>query len=123
MTERVVFEIVLPVVMLILGWVTNAYRNKQKKEKDILDNVQQVIDIQNAHIAQCKDELKEMRAERDFERAERKKLEEKYDHKVRAVKEAYDCEGDTSKCPVLAYDKDHHLCETCELRNPDCQND
>lgn len=123
MTERVIFEIALPIVMAILGWFLNAYRNKQKKEKDILDNVQQVIDIQKAHIAQCKDELKEMQTERAIERAAHKKLEEKYDHKVRAVKEAYDCEGDTSKCPVLMYDKNHHLCETCDLRNPDCKND
>lgn len=120
MTERVIFEILLPIVMAILGWVTSAYRNKQKKEKDILDNVKQLLEMKSEHIEQCKEELKEMRTERDIERVERKKLEEKYDHKVKAVKEAYDCEGDTSKCPVLAYDKNHYPCETCEYRKEDC---
>lgn len=56
MTERLIFEIAFPITMAILGWYLNAYRNKQKKEKDILDNVQQVIDIQKAHIDQCNDE-------------------------------------------------------------------
>lgn len=120
MTDRIIFEIITPILMLVVGWLTNAYRNKQKKEKDILDNVQQVIDIQKEHIKQCKEELNEMQAERAVERAERKKLEDKYDHKVRAVKEAYDCEGDTSKCPVLVYDKNHHICETCEYRKEAC---
>ena len=123
MTERLIFEIVLPIVMLLLGWITNAYRNKQKKEKDILDNVQQVIDIQNAHIERCDQMLQRRDKLLQDKEDDYRKLEAKYDHKVRAVKEAYDCEGDTSKCPVLAYDKNHYLCDDCDLKNPNCHND
>lgn len=123
MTERLIFEIAVPVLMLVLGWVTNAYRNKQKKERDILDNVQQVIDIQNAHIERCDQMLQRRDKLLQDKEDDYRKLEAKYEHKVKAVKEAYDCEGDTSKCPVLAYDKNNHICDTCELKNPNCKDD
>lgn len=116
MTERLIFEIAAPILTLILGWVTNAYRNKQKKEHDILDNVQQIIDMQNQHIGRCDEQLT-----RTIEKLN--KLEVKYDHKVRAVKEAYDCTHDTSQCPVLIYDKNNHICDSCTHRNKNCPDD
>lgn len=123
MNERLIFELVVPLLMLIIGWVTSAYRNKQKKEKDILDNVQRVVDIQNNHINRCEQTLNKTRELLERKEQDYRKLEAKYEHKVKAVKEAYDCEGDTSKCPVLAYDKNNHVCDSCELRNPNCKDD
>lgn len=116
-------EFILPILTALIAWFANAYRNKQKKEHDILDNVQQIIDMQNKHIERCdaqiakRDELLQKRE------AEYHKLEGKYEHKVKAVKEAYDCRHDTNLCPVLIYDKKHHICDTCELKNPKCAND
>lgn len=103
-------EFILPILTALIAWFANAYRNRQKKENDILDNVQRIIDMQNGHIKRCDDLL----AKRE---AEYLKLEERYYQKVRAVKEAYDCPYDTALCPVLIYDKAMHDCDTCEL-NP-----
>lgn len=107
-------EFVLPILTALIAWFANAYRSRQKKEKDILDNVQRIVDMQNDHIKRCD----EMLARRE---AQYRKLEEKYDHKVRAVKEAYDCEHDQALCPVLMYDKRGALCDDCELRIKDCK--
>lgn len=116
-------EFILPILSALIAWFANAYRNKQRKERDILDNVQQIIDIQNKHIERCGEQIKrrdELLAKRE---AEFRKLEAKYEHKVKAVKEAYDCEHDTSLCPVLMYDKANNVCDSCELRNLKCEND
>ena len=43
-------SVALPIVTGFLGWVYSKYRNKQEREKDILDNVQRIIDIQDAQI-------------------------------------------------------------------------
>ena len=34
MTENMWIQFVLPIVTLILGWLTSSYRNKQKKENE-----------------------------------------------------------------------------------------
>lgn len=92
-------EVGLPIITLLLGWLTSAYRNKQKKEKDILDNVQQVIDIQREFINKQNEDLS--------------KLEKKFNSKTRAVKAAYDCHIPSNKCPVLISDAKEHECDTC----------
>lgn len=104
-------EIIAPIIsgalMGLIGWLTAAYRNKQKKEKDILDNVQQMLDMERQQINIYAERL--AKSETDYH-----KLEKKFDHKTRAVKEAYDCEHPSENCPVLIYDKSQ--CEDCKIK-------
>lgn len=114
MTENMWINFVLPVITLILGWLVNAYRNKQKKEHDILDNVQRIIDLQNAHI---------LKSEQALEKSDRQnqRLDAKLDRKNKSIRRANNCphtnEGDG--CPVLiqeeanekVYDEGCRLCE------------
>ena len=57
MTENMWIHFVLPVLTALIAWLANAYRNKQKKEHDVLDNVQRIIDLQNAHILKSEQAL------------------------------------------------------------------
>ena len=57
MSEMMWVDFVLPIVMGVVGWLGSAYRSKQKKEGDILDNVQRIIDIQDAHIKKSEEAL------------------------------------------------------------------
>ena len=114
MTENMWIHFVLPVITLILGWLFNAYRNKQKKEHDILDNVQRIIDLQNAHI---------LKSEQALEKSDKQnqRLDAKLDRKNKSIRKANNCkftnEGDG--CPVLnqeeinerVYDEGCRLCE------------
>lgn len=117
---NIVFDFVLPILTLLIGWFTNAYRNKQKKESDILENVQRIIDMQNAHIERCDQMLQkrdQLLQERDVDY---RKLESRWEHKVKAVKEAYDCPHVSEGCPVLTYDKASYDCDGCEHKSPSC---
>lgn len=109
-------EFILPILTALIAWFANAYRNKQKKERDVLDNVQRILDIQNDYINRCNESMQ--KKEDDY-----KKLETKYDHKVRAVKEAYDCEHPSEHCPVLVYDKKILSCDDCALKTLTRKND
>lgn len=111
--KDILISFVLPVVTALLAWFGNAYRNKQKKEHDILDNVQRIIDMQNSHIARCE----EMLDKRD---KEYKVMSRKNDRKREAIKKAYNCKVPSEECPVLIYDAQIHerdiddsRCETC----------
>lgn len=101
-------EFVLPILTALIAWFANAYRNKQKKEHDILDNVQRLLDMNAAQLHRYDEQL--TKREMEYQ-----KLETRYYHKVNAIKEAYDCEHDTALCPVLIYDKSGKVCDTCEL--------
>ena len=114
-------EFILPILTGLLAWFGNAYRNKQKKEGDILENVQRIIDMQNAHIERCDQMLKrrdELLQERE---TDYRKLDSKYEHKVKAVKEAYDCKYVSHGCPVLLYDKANYGCDECALKTESSQ--
>lgn len=114
MTENMWIQFILPIVMLLLGWFSNAYRNKQKKEHDILDNVQRIINLQNAHI---------LKSEQALEKSDKQnqRLDAKLDRKNKSIRKANNCkytnEGDG--CPVLnqeeinerIYDEGCRLCE------------
>lgn len=112
-------QIALPVVTGVVGWATNAYRNAQKKESDIITNFQAMRDADREFIEECRADLKEAR---DMN----KRLEAKYGRKCKSVRAANRCkytnEGDG--CPVLAqeekneriYDAD---CKDCEHLNHD----
>lgn len=116
-------QIALPVVSGLVGWFTSAYRNKQKKEGDILDNVQRIIDIQDAHIK---------KSEQALEKSENlnKRLEAKLDRKSKSVRAANRCKhtNEDGGCPVLAQEeKNEHCydieCAECEHHIKEIKND
>jgi hypothetical protein len=115
-------QIALPVVTGLVGWFTNAYRNKQKKEGDILDNVQRIIDIQDAHIKKSEESLAKSESLN-------KRLEAKLDRKSKSVRAANKCKytNEGNGCPVLVQEeKNEHCydinCTNCEHLNHE-QND
>lgn len=117
--KDVLIDFCLPIITLAFGWLGSAYRNKQKKSADILDNVKTILDIQNGQIE------KQSRVIQNYE----KKMEtydRKLSHKTAAVRKAYKCPHPNADCPVLQHDAkwDDSLCNNdcanCEYnRNPD----
>ena len=115
-------SVALPVVTGFLGWVYSKYRNKQEREKDILDNVQRIIDLQDAQIKKQEDALNKANNVNQ-------RLEAILDRKNKSVRQANKCpfttEGDG--CPVLAQEeKNEHCydldCAKCEHHNPKCDD-
>lgn len=107
-------QIALPIVTGVVGWATNAYRNAQKKESDIITNFQAMRDADREFIEECRADLKESR---DMN----KRLEAKYNRKCKSVRAANKCkftsEGDG--CPVLRQEESNeHIydvdCAGCE---------
>lgn len=114
-------SVALPVVTGFLGWVYSKYRNKQEREKDILDNVQRIIDIQDEQIK--KQDLALHKSDHIAQR-----LEAKLDRKNKSIRQANNCpytiQGDG--CPVLRQEeKNEHCydldCTKCEHHNPKCE--
>jgi hypothetical protein len=102
----------IPILTLLGGWFGHMFRTKQKKEGDILLNVQQILEMQKNYIAE-QDE--ENRKTRDMN----KRLEEKLDGKNRSIRKANRCkytnEGDG--CPVLVNEEQNDAgdkCATCK---------
>lgn len=115
-------SVALPIVTGFLGWIYSKYRNKQEREKDILDNVQRIIDLQDAQIKKQDDALHKANNVNQ-------RLEAKLDRKNKSVRQANKCpfttEGDG--CPVLAQEeKNEHCysldCAKCEHHNPKCDD-
>jgi hypothetical protein len=110
-------QIALPVVTGVVGWATNAYRNAQKKESDIISNFQAMRDADREFIEECRKDLKESRNMN-------KRLEAKYNRKCKSVRAANKCKF-TDKgegCPVLAQEeRNEHIydadCSKCEHQN------
>ena len=101
-------QIILPIATAIVGWLTNAYRNKQKKESDIISNFQAMRDADREFILECRADLKESR---DMN----KLLEAKYNSKCKSVGAANKCkytiEGEG--CPVLIQEeKNEYIYDT-----------
>lgn len=114
MAERVL----LPVLTLIGGWFAHLFRSKQKKEQDILANVQQILQMQKDYIAEQDEENKKTRNMNA-------RLEKKLDDKRESIRKANHCrftsEGDG--CPVLKNeDLLDEKCKNCNLnQNADCE--
>lgn len=120
---------VIPVVTAVLGWVGNAYRNKQAKERDIMANVKEMMGIQNDFIAGLKANIDERDASLNEIKRINHRLETKLDQRDRAIRKANFCrftsEGDG--CPVLMQDEPDHpfykeLCDKCEHRDDTDKN-
>lgn len=117
--KDILIDFLLPLITLGFGWLGSAYRNKQKKGADILDNVQRILDIQDKQIEKQSNFIKGYEKKMDA-------LEKKYAHKVSAVRKAYKCPHPNADCPVLKHDAkwDDSLCNNdcanCEFnKNPD----
>ena len=100
-------EVGIPILTLIGGWFAHLFRTKQKKEADVLANVQQILQMQKEYIA---DQDAENKKTRDMNA----RLEKKLDDKRESIRKANHCkytnEGDG--CPVLAHED--YLDEKCK---------
>ena len=103
-------DVALPALTAVAGWFASIWRTKQKKEKDVLENVTQILDMQKKYIA---DQDEENRKTREYN----KHLEEKLNGKNRAIRAANWCKytNEGEGCPVLVSDakRDTDKCETC----------
>lgn len=115
MSEVMWVDFVLPIIMGIAGWLGNGYRNKQKKESDIITNFKAMCNADREFIEECRKDLKESR---DMN----KRLEAKYNRKCKSVRAANKCkftnEGDG--CPVLEQENKNERIYDIECAN--CQN-
>lgn len=108
---EVLKDIILPAFTAVVGWFASVWRSRQKKEADVLTNVQQILGLQKEYIASQDAENKKTR---DMNA----RLEKKLDDKRRSIRQANWCkftnEGDG--CPVLNHEQkiDGDRCETCQ---------
>lgn len=108
-------RIALPIITLWGGSFWQKWRNKQKKEADILDNVKQILEMQSKYIA---DQEEDRKKNRDMIA----RLEAKLDKKNKSIRKANWCkytnEGDG--CPVLNEEErlepSEPACDTCKLK-------
>lgn len=109
---------VVPIVTAALGWFSNAYRNKQKKEGDIMVNFKEMMSIQTDFISRLKANIDERDETLGETKNIVKRLEAKLDQKEKSIRKANFCkysnEGDG--CPVLVHEeaKDTTICNNCE---------
>lgn len=113
---HVALNIGLPIVTLFMGWFGNAWRSRQRKEADILQNVQQILDLQKRYIDEQQQTILETRAMN-------KRLDLKLEQKNKSIRQANRCkftnEGDG--CPVLQNEEhnDRDKCVTCQFNHED----
>lgn len=113
--SSIAIDFVLPVLTGVGGWFASVWRNKQKKESDILTNVTQILEMQKTYIAEQDAENKKTR---DMNRRLEKKLDDKRESIRKANKCKFTNEGDG--CPVLAHeDVLDEKCRNCEMNNHD----
>ncbi len=106
-------DIGLPTLTLLGGWFGHMFRTKQKKEQDVLVNVQQILTMQKNYIAEQDAENKKTR---DMNARLERKLDDKRESIRQANKCKYTAEGDG--CPVLVHeDMLTEKCKTCELNH------
>ena len=115
----IALNIGLPIITLFAGWFGNAWRSKQRKEADVLQNVMQILDMQKTYIAEQDAENKKTR---NMNMRLEKKLDEKRESLRKANKCQYTNEGDG--CPVLIHeDLLDEKCKTCKFNHDaDCEN-
>ena len=104
-------DVVIPFLALVGGWFGHMFRSKQKKEQDILSNVQQILTMQQSYIAE-----QDGRNKKNVDMIAR--LERKLDGKRESIRKANGCkftnEGDG--CPVLHNeDRLDDKCRECVL--------
>lgn len=94
--KDIFIDFILPVFTALIAWLGTAYRNKQKKESDVLDNVKRIVDMQDEQIK---------RQDTIIERYQNKldALEYKSAHDRESIKQAYLCKHPSEDCPVLQH--------------------
>lgn len=110
----------IPVFTALIGWFGAIYRTRQKKQADILDNMNDIIDQQRQYI-----ERQQKTIERVDEKLERIGI--KVDAKKKAIRKAYGCDyyRQGNDCPVLIEDdknEDERMrvaCEQCPHNDDD----
>ena len=108
-------DIGIPILTAVGGWFASVWRNKQKKEADVLTNVTQILEMQKQYIAEQDAENKKTR---DMNRRLEKKLDDKRESIRKANKCKFTNEGDG--CPVLEHeDFLDEKCKNCELSHHD----
>lgn len=112
-------RVLIPIITLAGGWFGHLIRSKQKKEQDILANVQQILQMQKDYIA---DQDAENKKTRDVNMRLEKKLDDKRESIRKANKCKFTAEGDG--CPVLKHeDYLDEKCKNCDLKNhADCKD-
>lgn len=109
----------LPIMTALIAWFGNAYRNKQKKESDVLDNVKQIIDMQKDYISSQNENQKVTQSMLSA-------MQKKYDYKASSIRKAYNCKVPSEECPVLIHEgkiKTQTECDMCEYKINRCDND
>ena len=105
-------DVGVPTLTLIGGWFAHMFRTKQKKEQDILANVQQILQLQKDYIAEQDDENKKTR---NMNARLEKKLDDKRESIRKANKCKYTAEGEG--CPVLRHEDElDEKCKNCTLK-------
>lgn len=106
-------KFVLPVITLVVGWLAKGWRTRQKKEQDILSNVQQILSSQKEYIAE--QDVRNDKASKMITR-----LEKKLDDKNRSIRRANGCKYTNvdGGCPVLnsEEDNDKSPCDNCNYK-------
>ena len=126
----VLSTVVVPIATAGLGWLGSAYRNKQKKEGDIMANFKQMMSIQNDFISGLKANIDERDAALLESKHVNQRLEAKLDRKDKSIRKANFCKfsNEGNGCPVLLQEEkncgEHHedLCDKCEHRNDTDEN-
>lgn len=126
----VLSTVVVPIATAALGWLGSAYRNKQKKEGDIMANFKQMMSIQNDFISGLKANIDERDAALLDSKHVNQRLEAKLDRKDKSIRKANFCKfsNEGNGCPVLLQEEkncgEHHenLCDNCEHRNDTDEN-
>ena len=109
---EVLEQVGIPALTAIGGWFASVWRNKQRKENDILQNVTQILQFQKDYIAE---QDKENRKTRDMNARLEKKLDDKRESIRKANKCQYTNEGDG--CPVLRHEDElDDKCKECYLK-------
>lgn len=115
--ESIVIEVLervgIPIITLFGGWFGHMFRTKQKKENDILANVQQILNMQREYI-------KEQDADKKKTRDMNARLEKKLDDKRESIRKANHCKftNEGEGCPVLRHEDElDDQCKNCELKN------
>ena len=126
----VLSTVVVPIATAALGWLGSAYRNKQKKEGDIMANFKQMMSIQNDFSSGLKANIDERDAALLESKHVNQRLEAKLDRKDKSIRKANFCKfsNEGNGCPVLLQEEkncgEHHenLCDNCEHRNDTDEN-
>lgn len=108
-------DFILPLITLLGGWFAHMFRTKQKKEQDILSNVQQILAMQKEYIA-------EQDADKKKTRDMNARLEKKLDDKRESIRQANKCKYTATPegCPVLIHeDYLDEKCKNCEINKND----